>query len=174
MTLPPIKGRWLSRNKETVQVINTKPAFIYPQVPLLDQETQEKEKEGEEEEGRKRKGNGGPRRGGVEALEEEKDGEEERRGKGRRKGYPPQWAVSLPKQPRSSRVRRGSGSHSNNNYVALCGGVFRNLYGIIQSPEYPLYYPNNKVGICLRSLLVIFIFLLSNVSMTSKCLLATR
>ena len=87
---PPINGRWLSRNKETVQVINTKPAFIYPQVPLLDQETQE--------------------------------------------------------EGRSRRVRRGSGSLTNNNHVALCGGVFRELYGIIQSPEYPLYYPNNKVG----------------------------
>ena len=41
MTLPPITGRWLSRNKDTVQLINTKPAFIYPQVPLLDEEKKE-------------------------------------------------------------------------------------------------------------------------------------
>ena len=127
MTLPPIKGRWLSRNKEKVQVINTKPAFIYPQVPLVDQE-----KENE-----------------TETQEVER---------------------------RSSRVRRGSGSHTNNNYVALCGGVFRNLYGIIQSPEYPLYYPNNKVGVCLKCSLDIFMLLLpfSNVSMTLRCLLVIR
>ena len=96
MTLPPVKGRWLSRNKETVQLINTKPAFIFPQVPLLDQDTQVAERKG----GKNKKGS-------------------------------------------RKRVRRGSGRH-NNNYVALCGGVFRDLYGIIQSPEYPLYYPNNK------------------------------
>ena len=107
MTLPPIKGRWLSRNKDTVQLINTKPAFIYPQVPLLDQEKKEEE-------------------------------------------------------VRSSRVRRGSGSYTNNNHVALCGGVFRDLYGIIQSPEYPLYYPNNKVGGCMTEILVLsFMFLLA-------------
>ena len=111
MTLPPITGRWLSRNKDTVQLINTKPAFIYPQVPLLDQEKKE---------------------------EEEKE------------------------EVRSSRVRRGSGSHTNTNHVALCGGVFRDLYGIIQSPEYPLYYPNNKVGGCMTEILVLsFMFLLA-------------
>ena len=91
MTLPPVKGRWLSRDKKEVQVINTRPAFIYPQVPLLDQEAQGKER-------------------------------------------------------RSKRVRRGSAGYTNNQYVALCGGVFREMWGIIQSPEYPLYYPNNKVG----------------------------
>ena len=108
MTLPPITGRWLSRNKDTVQLINTKPAFIYPQVPLVDQEKKEEVKE-----------------------------------------------------VRSSRVRRGSGSYTNNNHVALCGGVFRDLYGIIQSPEYPLYYPNNKVGGWMTKILDLsFMFLL--------------
>ena len=56
MTLPPIKGRWLSRNKDTVQLINTKPAFIFPQVPLLDQGTQVAERKGGKNKGRKRKG----------------------------------------------------------------------------------------------------------------------
>ena len=30
-----------------------------------------------------------------------------------------------------------------------CGGTFTDLFGIIKSPGYPLYYPNKKV--CLQS-----------------------
>ena len=43
------------------------------------------------------------------------------------------------------REKRHSGDHSpDGSVVAVCGGTFRDLYGVIQSPDYPLYYPNNK------------------------------
>jgi len=42
-----------------------------------------------------------------------------------------------------SRVKRAQ-SATKNPYVAKCGGTFRDLYGVIQSPEFPLYYPNRK------------------------------
>lgn len=41
------------------------------------------------------------------------------------------------------RSKRATSTPSN-PYVALCGGTFRDLYGNIRSPDYPLYYPNNK------------------------------
>ena len=42
----------------------------------------------------------------------------------------------------SRRKKRAAGSESS--HVALCGGVFRDLYGKLESPGFPLYYPNNK------------------------------
>ena len=77
------RARWISENKKSVQLINSRPGFIYPQLPLT----------------------------------------------------------------RGHRVKRGSGSVSGGSkqHVAVCGGEFRELYGVIQSPDYPLYYPNNKV-----------------------------
>jgi len=46
-------------------------------------------------------------------------------------------------EERYQRTKRAAASPGN-PYVALCGGTFRELYGNIQSPDYPLYYPNNK------------------------------
>ena len=44
-----------------------------------------------------------------------------------------------------SREKRHTGDHgADGSVVAVCGGTFRDLYGVIQSPDYPLYYPNNK------------------------------
>ena len=43
------------------------------------------------------------------------------------------------------REKRHTGDHGpDGSVVAVCGGTFRDLYGVIQSPDYPLYYPNNK------------------------------
>merc|ERR1712032_1234930 len=42
------------------------------------------------------------------------------------------------------REKRHSGEAPDGSVVAVCGGTFRDLYGVIQSPDYPLYYPNNK------------------------------
>jgi len=42
------------------------------------------------------------------------------------------------------RSKRATSTQGINPYVALCGGTFRELYGNIQSPDYPLYYPNNR------------------------------
>jgi len=95
-----VKSRWISRDIETAKIINAKPAFILPQVAIIDQseENQEKVKE--------------------RYLEDRR----------------------FPNGTR--RLKRATSEL--NNFVALCGGTFRDLYGIIQSPEYPLYYPNNK------------------------------
>ena len=41
-----------------------------------------------------------------------------------------------------SRIKRAT-AHSS-PAVATCGGVFNGLYGVIESPGFPLYYPNNK------------------------------
>ena len=86
------KGRWISKDKKTVPIVNSRPAFIFPQVPVTDHVTGRSE--------------------------------------------------------HVSRVKRGlgGGQGHKNPYVARCGGVFRDLYGVIQSPEYPLYYPNHKVS----------------------------
>jgi len=35
-------------------------------------------------------------------------------------------------------------TREQNPAVAACGGEFRELYGVLKSPEFPLYYPNNK------------------------------
>jgi len=43
-----------------------------------------------------------------------------------------------------TREKRHSGESPDGSVVAVCGGTFRDLYGVIQSPDYPLYYPNNK------------------------------
>ena len=86
-------GRWLSKDKQSVKIINSRPAFTHPLVPLRNIQP------------------------GAEGGEE---------GKGRK------------------RVKRGSGG-MNGKHVSLCGGVFRDLYGVIKSPGFPLYYPNNKV-----------------------------
>lgn len=39
-------------------------------------------------------------------------------------------------------VKRATGER--NPAVATCGGQYRELYGVLKSPEFPLYYPNNK------------------------------
>ena len=85
------KGRWVNRDTTQAKIINTKPAFIHPQVAILDH---------------------------TERIEEKADEQHQR-------------------------AKRAT-STSTNPYVALCGGTFRDLYGNIQSPDYPLYYPNNK------------------------------
>merc|ERR1711892_570278 len=89
---PQPKGRWISRDIEKANIINTTPAFALPLVAIIDQseENQEKVKE------------------------------------------------------KYHRSKRATSTQGLNPYVALCGGTFRELYGNIQSPDYPLYYPNNK------------------------------
>lgn len=42
------------------------------------------------------------------------------------------------------RLKRAAGDFLGGSPVAMCGGTFRDLYGAIHSPDYPLYYPNNK------------------------------
>ena len=84
------KGRWLNKDKKLVKLINSRPAFTYPLIPV---------------------------RKVVPQPEEE--------------------------QEEARRVRRGSGSGAEKE-AAQCGGVFRDLYGVIESPGFPLYYPNNK------------------------------
>ena len=87
------KGRWLSRDKQAVKLVNSRPAFIHPLVPLRNIKSH---------------------------VEEEEKGK--------------------------TRVKRGSGGGTGQYSVSQCGGVFRDLYGVIKSPGYPLYYPNNKVA----------------------------
>ena len=91
------KGRWLSKDKKLVKLINSRPAFSYPLIPVRN----------------------------VQPLEQEEEQEEEQ-------------------QEEVRRVKRGSGSGGGVTEAAQCGGVFRDLYGVIESPGYPLYYPNNK------------------------------
>ena len=48
-----------------------------------------------------------------------------------------------------NRVKRGTGSlpqHSVWSANHFCGGDFTQLSGILRSPGFPLYYPNNKVN----------------------------
>merc|ERR1712106_521361 len=85
-----VKSRWISKDIEKAKIINAKPAFILPQVAIIDQSDENKEK-------------------------------------------------VMRKYQRSKRA-----ATPMNPYVAICGGTFRDLYGVIQSPDYPLYYPNNK------------------------------
>ena len=86
-------GRWLSKDKQSVKIINSRPAFTHPLIPLRN-------------------------------IQPGAPGEEKRK--------------------EGKRVKRGSGG-MNGKHVSLCGGVFRDLYGVIKSPGFPLYYPNNKV-----------------------------
>jgi len=79
------KGRWESRDKMDPKLLNIRPAFTLPGVPV---------------------------------------------------------AENGDKRSENYRAKRATGF--GNPSVALCGGVFRDLYGKIESPEFPLYYPNNK------------------------------
>merc|ERR1711892_1437367 len=89
---PQPKGRWISRDTEKANIINTTPAFALPLVAIIDQSKENQEKVNE----------------------------------------------------KYHRSKRATSTQGLNPYVALCGGPFRELYGNIQSPDYPLYYPNNR------------------------------
>ena len=44
------------------------------------------------------------------------------------------------------RVKRGAPQSAQSWAPSYCGGDFTELSGILRSPGYPLYYPNNKVA----------------------------